>query len=201
MRSLALLLVSVLLAACAVTPRAPVAPGAAIDPERVAQWSASGRLAMAVANDGGSGSFDWQQDGARTELQVRGPFGVGALRIVTDGVLLSVTDGDGQGLDAEAAREQLRARLGADLPLAELRYWMLGLPAPGPDVHISGDARGVRTIEQAGWQVAYEPFTSVDGWAAPTRLVAARANVRIKVIVDDWRLPPAASGPPGGGQR
>ena len=37
----------------------------------------------------------------------------------------------GQPLDGEAARAELERRLGAQLPLAELRYWMLGVPAPG----------------------------------------------------------------------
>jgi outer membrane lipoprotein LolB len=198
MRRYVPLLLSALLAACAVTPQATVVPGIPIDPQRVTDWSASGRMAVAVVDQGGSGVFNWTQHAVTTELQVRGPLGVGAMQIVTDGVSLAVTDGDGRSLNADAAREQLRARLGADLPLAEMRYWILGVPAPGDDAQVASGAQGARTLVQAGWTVTYEPFTSVSGWAVPTRLVAANGGGRIKVIVDDWHLPAATSGASGG---
>jgi outer membrane lipoprotein LolB len=200
MRRFVPLLLSALLAACAVTPRPAVVPGAAIDPQQVTDWSASGRMAVAVADQGGSGNFEWTQHGATTDLQVRGPLGAGALHIVTDGERLDITDGDDRNLDAAAAREQLRVRLGADLPLAEMRYWLLGLPAPGGDARVAEGARGTRTVEQAGWTVTYEPFQNVAGWAVPTRLVVANDGGHIKVIVDGWKLPgPVPGATPGSG--
>jgi outer membrane lipoprotein LolB len=198
MRAIAPFLLSALLAGCAATPGVATIGGAEIDPARVVDWSASGRMAIAVADQGGSGRFDWTQRAATTDLEVRGPLGAGALRIVTDGVALAVTDGEGESVNADAAREQVRARLGADLPLAEMRYWLLGLPAPGTDALISAATSGAtRAIEQSGWTVTYEAFANVQGWAVPTRLTVDGAGARIKVIVDDWRLP-EAPGRPGG---
>ena len=43
---------------------------------------------------------------------------------------IELSDGAGQPLNGEAARAELERRLGVKLPLAELRYWMLGVPAP-----------------------------------------------------------------------
>jgi len=193
MRRIAPLLLSAAIAGCAAVPRAPAVTGLPVDAARVTSWSAAGRMAVAVAGDGGSGSFDWTQRASTTELQVRGPLGAGALRIVTDGSSLAVTDGEGRMLDAQAARDELRARLGVDLPLAEMRYWMLGLAAPGIDAQVSAAAAGAASIEQSGWTVTYEPFIVAQGWAVPSRLVVANPVAKIKVVVDQWRLPDAGT--------
>lgn len=195
MRNLVLLLMTALVAGCATSPREPVPAGRVVDAALVTSWVAKGRLAVAVDDKGGSGSFRWTQRSEATELEVRGPLGVGALRILTDGQGVSVADGDGQPVDAEAARAAIQARLGADLPLAEMRYWMLGVPAPGSAANVAAGPAGSVTVEQSGWSVAYEPHTVVEGWSVPTRLTATRAPVRIKVLVDEWTLPPAGVAP------
>ncbi len=128
----AVLACAVLAAGCATTPAgSPAAPKTA-DPAQLSQWMAKGRIALSAQGEGGSGSFVWQQRSERTELTVRGPLGAGGLALVTDGVSIELADGAGQPFDGEAARVELERRLGVQLPLAELRYWMLGVPAPEP---------------------------------------------------------------------
>jgi outer membrane lipoprotein LolB len=198
MRRVAPLLMAAVLAGCAATPRVASVTGAAIDPLQVTDWTATGRLAIAVGSEGGSGSFTWLQHGGTTDLQVRGPLGAGSMRIVTDGRAVSVTDAGGHSVDTEAARGRIRARLGAELPLAEMRYWMLGLAAPGSVAQVRANEVGAsRVIEQAGWTVSCDPFTTVQGWSVPARLTAASGAARIKVVVDDWGLPAPGQTKPG----
>lgn len=153
------------------------------------QWTASGRLAVAGAGEGGSGAFVWRQDGATSRLDVRGPLGVGALQIVATPESLSMTDGSGRAVPAAAARAELTRRLGADLPWPSLGYWMLGLPAPGAPATVS-DAETVpwRVIEQEGWHVGYDAYTRASGYALPQRLTATRGDVRVKLVIDRWTL-------------
>lgn len=185
--------VGLALAGCAAPPRAPEG-GALPDPATLTQWSAAGRLAIAAGNDGGSGSFDWAQDGATSRLDLRGPLGVGAVRVLVTAGVLSLVDGSGQVLDAERARADLQARLGADLPWDHLRYWLLGVPAPevGATV-LEQDAPPWRVIEQAGWRLAYDSFGVVEGLNLPRRLSAERGPVRVRVVVDTWRPGAAAT--------
>jgi len=186
-------LAAALLLGCAGTPRAPVIAGLEVDLTRVTDWVASGRIGIVVPGSGGSGTFVWRQRDDWTDLSVRGPLGAGGLQIETDGVALRVTDANGERLDAEAARGLIRSRLGADLPLAQLRYWMLGLPAPGADAEVRVQAEApVRRIEQSGWSVAYEQFVTAKGWSVPARLTASSGPLRVKAIVDHWQLQPDA---------
>ena len=89
----------------------------------------------------------------------------------------------------------MRARLGADLPWASLRYWMLGLPDPGSEAAVrNADAAPWRVIEQGGWQLRYDAFRAEQGLALPQRFSAERARLRVRVVVDRWS-PGAATDP------
>ena len=186
-RGTALLAAAVLQSGCATAPVTAPGPGAAPDVERLSQWTARGRIALSAGGDGGSGSFVWQQRSERTELAVRGPLGAGGLQIVTDGQSLEVADGSGAAVDGEAARATLERRLGARLPLGELRYWMLGLPAPGGAGATTRDTGAGFT--QGDWDVRYEAFRETGGWSLPTRLTASSAGARVRIVVDDWQVP------------
>jgi len=182
------------LAGCAVAPRAPES-GASPDPGSLRQWTASGRIAIAAGTEGGSGSFTWIQDDAETRLDLRGPLGTGAVRLVVTPGSLSLADGAGQTLDAEAARAELRSRLGADLPWNQLRYWMLGLADPGEVAIVQeADSTPWRVIEQSGWRLAYQSFATVQGVNVPQRFSAERESVRVRVIVDAWSAPLPSGG-------
>lgn len=191
---------AMMLAGCAASPRAPQV-GAPPDPETLQQWSVRGRLAVAGDGQGGSGSFLWIQDGGTMQLDIRGPLGTGALRVVATAETLSLEDAEGRVLDAQAARQELQARLGADLPWSNLRYWMLGLAAPDlPASVTAGPGSPPRVIEQSGWRIAYDEFMTTGGMELPRRFTAGREPVRVKVVVDQWQpgspAPTAGSGRP-----
>jgi outer membrane lipoprotein LolB len=196
MRAALALAAAAALSGCA-TPRVSAPTGPAPDPSVLGQWTAAGRLALAADGEGGSGAFNWEQRAETTRLDVRGPFGAGALQVVVTPDSLSVADGAGRAVDAEAARTELRSRLGADLPWASLRYWMLGLPAPDAPAEVK-DATTVplRVIEQSGWSIGYEAFTLVEGLSLPRRLTATSGGVRVRILVDEWVLPAPGAGRP-----
>jgi outer membrane lipoprotein LolB len=172
---------------CAVAPVAPQSPSP--DPESFQYWTASGRLALAANGEGGSGSFTWGQQGAESTLSIHGPLGAGAMQVTTNGQSLIVTDAEGRHLGTEQASALLRRRLGTDLPLAELRYWMLGVPSPGSPSSVSDAAVApVRVIEQSGWRIGYDVFRSSGGVSLPERFTATQGGVRLKVVVDDWQV-------------
>jgi outer membrane lipoprotein LolB len=182
---------AVLASGCATT--ALEAPGEqrAAEPSALTQWSARGRLALVAQGEGGSGSFAWDQRSERTELALRGPLGAGGLRLVSDGETFELSDNSGRLLDGEAARSEVERRLGARLPLTELRYWLLGVPAPArtgssPVQMATGSVPG---FVQDGWVLSFEEFQAYAGWALPVRLTATTSGTRVRIVIDDWILP------------
>jgi outer membrane lipoprotein LolB len=188
---LAVLACALLATGCATAPVGGASGSRAADPAQLTQWMAKGRIALSAQGEGGSGSFVWQQRSERTELTVRGPLGAGGLALVTDGESIELADGAGQPLDGEAARAELERRLGVKLPLAELRYWMLGVPAPGRPGSgpVQASTGAVPGFVQGGWVVSYEELKSQAGWSLPARLTATSSGARVRIVVDDWVLP------------
>ena len=191
--STAAVLITAMLLATACTTR-PVKPVVSQPwPERRAElqgrdrYELTGRVAVAAGSDGFSGRLRWEQQGTRCEVLINGPLGVGGVRVVADGERLNVTNSQGAALDSDAAHEELRARLGFDPPLTRLRYWILGVPDPGtPAAETLDGEQRLASLSQDGWDIQYTDYVNSAGAWLPRRLSLKRADVRVRVIVDDW---------------
>lgn len=187
----------VILAALLVSACLPSRPPPADDASAQLRWSQhrealatvlgfslQGRLAD---NSGRSGELNWRQHAdARFTLQLRGPFGVGAVSIEGDPVSVIVRTKDGEQItpDPEA---WMWAHLGWGLPLSDLRAWALGLPAPGEIQQMTLDAEGrLLNLQQRGWTVRYDAYQRVGSLDLPRRLEAQSEAVRLRLFIDRW---------------
>lgn len=188
--SAALLLVT----GCATLPE-PATPGdwdtRRAELQALDRWTLNGRVAVAAGDEGFSGGLTWNQSGTRAEVELRGPVGGSALAIRVDGPDFSVTDQHGEVFDGDRAREIVALRVGSDLPISELRYWLVGAPAPGAPHHqtLGADAR-LATLEQAGWRVRYDGYRMAGTTPLPARLDITKDRLRLRVAVRDWQLAP-----------
>jgi len=196
--ALTALLAGALVAGCAVrepleTAPLPASALAADWPSRREQLRAldrfalAGRVAVAAGEQGFSAGLRWQQRGERAAIVLEGPFGVGALAIDIDGDALRVTTGRGDRYEGAAARAALEQQLGFELPLAELRYWVRGLPASA-DAEQSVDAGMPRLLQlrEQGWQIDYAEYQAAPFDYQPRRLVARKGDARVRLIVERW---------------
>jgi outer membrane lipoprotein LolB len=188
-----LCLVSVLAlgAGCATTPKQTGIP-TTVDLAQLDHWQARGRLGVSGPENGGSGSFDWQQRGDRTEVEIRGPVGIGSVRLQLHGdpanPSLQLETSDGRKLESQDAWDELEARLGARVPAGNLRYWMLGLAAPGEHQWREPASDGVATLEQGGWRIDYQRFSTEPGARVPVKMTASNGAARVRIVVDRWQL-------------
>jgi outer membrane lipoprotein LolB len=170
--------------------RAPAAPAAwewrSLALQQAQAWQLDGRAAVAVGTQGWQASLDWRQRGTDAELHLAGPLGVGALVLTQTAAGLSLNGAP----PSAAVLAQLQQRLGFELPLNELRYWLLGVPDPGSAFELArnGEDRAQQLL-QAGWTVAYERYMPVGVDWLPARLVMSRDDVRVRIAVDHWQAP------------
>lgn len=157
--------------------------------EKLDMYALSGRVAVAANGQGFSASLRYEQQPAASALSLDGPFGMGGLRVALEGEELGITTSRGEQLDGLAARAELERRLGFAMPLAELRWWLLGIPAPASPSTVSADpASGeISAFEQGGWQVSILARAPALGYALPQRLTAERAGARMKLVIDRWQ--------------
>jgi outer membrane lipoprotein LolB len=156
--------------------------------EQLDRYALNGRVAVAAQGQGFSASLRYQQQSERSDLALDGPLGIGGLRVALDGEALEIATSRGEKLDGEIARAELERRLGFALPLAQLRWWLLGLPAPGESSldqdSVSGELRG---FTQSGWRVTINSRAAGLGFSLPQRLTAEREGARLKLLVERWQ--------------
>ena len=156
--------------------------------EKLDMYALTGRVAVAANGQGFSASLRYAQQPRHSDLALDGPLGIGGLRVVLDGDSLSISTGRGEKLDGMAARTELERRLGFALPLTELRWWLLGIPAPGEAaVNENADSGEIRDFMQNGWRVSIAARAPALGFALPQRLTAEREGARMKLLVERWQ--------------
>jgi outer membrane lipoprotein LolB len=149
-------------------------------------WQLDGRAAVAVGTQGWQASLNWRQRGADAEVHLAGPLGVGALVLNKTPAGVSMNGAP----PSDAVLSQLQDRLGFELPLEDLRYWLVGLPNPDTASALQrNDQDRVQQLTQDGWTVDYDRYMPVKGDLLPARLVMSREGVRLRIAVDHWDGP------------
>jgi outer membrane lipoprotein LolB len=180
------------LGGCVATRRAP-APAAAGWEQRVAElqrlesWQLDGRAAVAVGTQGWQATLDWRQRPESAEIHLSGPLGIGAvvLKRTPDGISLNGAP------PGDAVLAQLQERLGFDLPLDRLRFWLLGVPDPSAAFELKRNEQDrALQLTQDDWTIDYDRYMPVGTDSLPAHLVLNRAGVRVRIAVDRWDLAP-----------
>jgi outer membrane lipoprotein LolB len=174
------------LAACATTRVAPLSTHweqRAGELQSVSNWQLEGRAAVALGTQGWQATLNWQQTGNSAEVHLSGPFGIGALVLKQTPEGLSLNGAP----PSDAVMASIQEKLGFDLPIENLHYWLLGVPNPRSTFDLSrNDQDRAKVLSQAGWSIAYDRYMPVGGDVLPARLVLTAGDVRVRIVIDHW---------------
>lgn len=155
--------------------------------QKASAWQMNGRAAVAVGTQGWQATLDWREHADSAELHLAGPLGIGAQVITQTATGLSIN-----GAPSSAATiAQLQDRLGFELPIEHLRYWLLGVPDPQGEFELARNAQDrAEHLAQGGWNIDYDRYQPSGGDLLPGRVVLTRDEVRVRIIADRWTLNP-----------
>ncbi len=187
-RTVMTLLCCAMLAACVTARRAPAPAGAAWE-QRVAElqrldsWMLDGRAAVAVGTQGWQATLNWREHGDSAEVHLSGPLGVGAMVLKRTPAGISLNDAP----PSDAVLAQLQERLGFELPIDHLRFWLLGVPDPSAAFELErNDQDRASHLQQDAWTIDYDRYMPSEGDLLPAHLVLNRVGVRVRIAVDHW---------------
>lgn len=194
MRAAAALALTLALLGCTTAPTRPPAA----DPERVWQerraalaeldrWRLTGRIAIQTEGEGWHATLHWRQQQSRYDIRLIGPLGQGSVRLTGSPgrVVLRTEDGVSEAADPDWL---LRRNLGWRVPVAALRYWVLGLPAPGPAADRTLDPYGrLARLEQADWTIEFQEYERRNGYELPSRIAVRNHRARVRLVVGRWQ--------------
>lgn len=199
MRKYLLLLVAALAAGCA---SAPPPPPPVANPtqvwqhreaqlSRIAYWHLHGRVAVRHDNEAWNINLDWRQRGQDYRIQLSGPFGAGEVRLIGNAAGVELKDSDDRSYYADNPEALLHERTGVTMPVADLRYWILGLSTPEQTRVPRLDDQGrLAFLEQNQWRVRFKRYTDVNGVQLPDKIFISKPGEKIDVrlVVDEWKL-------------
>jgi outer membrane lipoprotein LolB len=142
---------------------------------------------------GVKGNLHWQQQGDVFQMRVAGPFGIGAASISGRGKQIEIRTSK-RTFTTEDPERELQQRLGWAFPVLHLRYWVLGVPAPGSHAEVEYDRDGrLVSLAQDDWTLEVDEYQSAGGLELPRKFEVANEEVRIKVFIDAWSGLPGAT--------
>jgi outer membrane lipoprotein LolB len=160
------------------------------------EYGIDGRVGVRVGEEGWQANARWRQRGEVAEVELSGPFGAGSMLLRLTGDELQVVDSKGGILRGDEALDAMVMQLGFAPPLTSLRHWLLALPDPagGESAMVPNVDGTPAELQQSGWRLVYEDYGPQQASGAtlrmPGKVTATRENIRLRLVVDRWRLKP-----------
>ena len=187
-------LLCLLLAGCAGAPRMDAPVNAAWQArhallEALTLWEFTGRIGVRDDKESHSSRIRWQQQGENYVINLWGTLNAGATEITgRPGEVILEQEGEPR-LTAATAEDLVREQLGYELPVAQLTYWIKGMPAPAGQSSPTFNAENhLIALEQDGWLVQYLGYTNYAAESMPTRIRIEKPPLRLDFVRLGWTL-------------
>lgn len=191
MRLFAVLIPVLYLAGCATAPvdsgkRAFPGPGI----EAYPVWQFKGRVSLIQGEQGWHASLNWREASGRYRLNLAGPMGQAAMQLDGDRDGVRLRTANGEERSAQDADALVKSATGWQFPVAGIRYWVRGVPAPAAEAaQVSTDEYGrLARLQQSGWDIRYSRFKHVAGRDWPTRMQLVAGDISVRLVIDEWQL-------------
>lgn len=151
-------------------------------------WKASGSFGVTVDGKTNIASFDWQQNNKKYLINIFTALHVGSAKIIGNDTSVTLWKSEKTAITAKNPEDLLYHEFGWTLPIANLIYWVKGVPAPGffaAKMHFDAFLHLI-SFEQQNWQIQYRDFVSVDDIDVPTKIYLENPKLKIKIVIKHW---------------
>lgn len=153
------------------------------------RFELAGRIAVSDGRDGGSGRFEWKQRGRASTLQFFAPVSARNWRLEVQPGQALLIESNGAIRVADSAEELLARELRWKLPADALRYWVLGMRAPGEESEaLLGEDGRLALLRQGGWEIRYLDFDEDHAPPLPRKLYARKGPHQVRISVREWKF-------------
>lgn len=164
--------------------------------QAIGDWQLTGKLGIRTSDDSGSASIKWQQQPAHYQINLSGPLGQKSIIITgsPDKVRLEQTGEPAQ--EAKTAEALIKKTAGWTLPVAQLAYWVRGVPAPKLRItRLQQNDNGlIDHLIQGGWNISYSNYRDHGFNGAnmplPGKITAEYEDIRLTLVIRTWHLGP-----------
>lgn len=152
-------------------------------------WQLKGKMGIRAPDENHSASLYWEQSPQHYQIELTGPLGQGGARIEGNDQGISIDIAGEEPLWAPSAEQLMEDTLGWQFPVQDLRYWVLGIPAPSNPFKLSLSQQLADEIIQNGWEIKYLRYNHQTDYPLPEKLTISRDNLRLTIIAKEWQIP------------
>ncbi|KPJ68100.1 MAG: hypothetical protein AMJ43_01465 [Coxiella sp. DG_40] len=156
---------------------------------RIRSWNIYGALGIKYDNKDSMAHFSWRQVTDNFAINIYTPINLGGVKITGSKKQVILWRSSSEKIVAETPEQLMHKELGWSLPLFDLRYWVLGLPAPHVPFSAKFDSYNhLSFLQQQGWQINYSDFQSIGNIDLPTKISLNIPQLQVKLVVKKWRI-------------
>ena len=158
--------------------------------ESLSEWEFTGSINVRDAEEAHSSRIRWRQNNELYRINLWGTFNIGATEVNGKPGEVRIEQEGEEPIITDTPEQLLYDRIGYELPVTELNFWIKGIPAPGPSQELSfADNQQLLSFVQAGWRVDYLGYTNFGQQTLPTRIRVQKPPLRLDLIRLNWTLP------------
>lgn len=155
----------------------------------LSSWQSQGSFGIIYRERSDIANFNWIQNGEKYFINIYGPLHISGAQIIGEPGSVVLKESEHEFVTADNPESLVKKEFGWLLPVSNLRYWILAIPAPTKINKIQFDnLNHVVLLEQQGWLISYEDFYSFDGIDLPSKVKLERKDLKIKLAIKSWRL-------------
>jgi outer membrane lipoprotein LolB len=152
-------------------------------------WEFTGSINVRDANEAHSSRIRWRQQNEQYRINLWGTFNIGATEINGRPGEVRIEQEGEEPIITESPEEMLYQRIGYELPVTELNFWIKGIPAPGrSEAMVFAENQQLLGFEQAGWRIDYLGYTNIGAESLPTRIRIQKEPLRLDLTRLNWTL-------------
>lgn len=160
----------------------------------IKSWYIQGAIGITHNNKTDIASFSWQNKLRSYLINIYGPMHLSNVQISGDDTHATLLQSSGGKMQADSPEELLQRRLGWNLPIANLNYWIRSLPAPTSSTNPKVKASELQfdqdnhliKLTQQDWQIIYSDYKSVNNVDLPSKIYLFTPQLRIKIVIKTW---------------
>lgn len=162
--------------------------------QQLDSWLLEGKLGYRDNRDGGSAWINWQQSDTTFDVQLHGPFGSGATRILGDNNYAELQQSGEDTLTASSPASLTELLFGWQWPVDQLQFWVRGIPSPHTPITLrTHNTEGtLASLQQSSWQLDFAGYEQVDQWVLPTRIKGSSGKISFTLVIKRWHTGDAA---------
>lgn len=127
--------------------------------QQITNWSITGSISITYEKQRELARFKWIQQQRDYVINIFGPLNIKNIYITGNPHTVRLRHPNKKWVEAKTPEQLTQNQLGWVLPISNLRYWILALPAATKIAAANFDQYGhLISLEQQGWQIKYSDF-------------------------------------------